>query len=118
MIQVFGILGGLVTQWIKGKAEESKAKQEVKMKHIQAAESWDALQATNSASSWKDEWFVILLSIPLIMAFIPSLVPYVQAGFEVLEEMPEYYKGFLAAAIAASFGLKGLANWKGKNDEG
>jgi len=26
--------------------------------------------------------------------------------------MPEYYKGFLAAAIAASFGLKGLANWK------
>jgi hypothetical protein len=26
--------------------------------------------------------------------------------------MPEYYKAFLGAAIAASFGIKTLANWK------
>jgi len=26
--------------------------------------------------------------------------------------MPEWYKAFLGAAVAASFGLRGLANWK------
>jgi len=70
------------------------------------------MQAKGSMSSWKDEWFVVILSIPMIGAFIPDLVPYIQRGFEVLETMPDYYKGFLGAAIAASFGIKTLANWK------
>jgi len=26
--------------------------------------------------------------------------------------MPDWYKGFLGAAVAASFGIRGLANWK------
>ena len=46
------------------------------------------------------------------MAFIPEAVPIVQNGFEALDAMPEWYKGFLGAAVAASFGLRGLANWK------
>ena len=33
-------------------------------------------------------------------------------GFRVLDQMPDWYKGFLGAAVAASFGLRGLANWK------
>lgn len=112
MIQLLTIIGGLATQWVKGKADEAKAKQDVKIKHIEAAESWDSIQAQNSSTSWKDEWFVVLLSIPLILSFFPSTVEYVKQGFIVLDSMPEYYKGFLAAAIAASFGLKGLASWK------
>ena len=116
MIQFLTVLGGLATQWIQGKQEEAKAKQEVKLRTIQATESWDELQAKNANTSWKDEWFTILLSIPLIMAFIPSLVPYVEAGFVVLDSMPEYYKAFLAAAVAASFGMKGLATWKGNSN--
>lgn len=112
MLQILSMLGGVATEFIKGKFEESKAKQEVKIKTIQAAESWDALQAEGSKSSWKDEWFVFVLSIPMIGAFIPELVPYIQDGFAVLDTMPDYYKGFLGAAIAASFGIKSLANWK------
>ena len=112
MLQILGILGGLATDFLKGKAEEAKAKQEVKLKALQSVENWEAIQAQSSASSWKDEWFVFVLSIPMIGAFIPSLVPFIEAGFRVLDTMPEYYKGFLAAAIAASFGIKSLANWR------
>ena len=32
--------------------------------------------------------------------------------YEAIDAMPEWYKGFLGAAVAASFGLRGLANWK------
>ena len=112
MLQLVTMLGGLATEWIKGKAEEGKAKQEAKIKAITSTENWEALQAQGSQSSWKDEWFVVVLSIPMIGAFIPSLVPYIQEGFAVLDTMPEYYKAFLGAAIAASFGIKTLANWK------
>ena len=34
---------------------------------------WERVMAENSKSSWKDEFFVIVLSIPLILAFIPGL---------------------------------------------
>jgi hypothetical protein len=112
MIQLLNVVGELATTWMQGKAQEAKVKQEVKIKAMQSEENWEKMMAEGSKTSWKDEWFVIVLSIPMIGAFIPSLVPYIQQGFIVLDSMPEYYKGFLAAAIAASFGLKGLSNWK------
>lgn len=74
------------------------------------AHSEDLEQALTLAqinqSGWKDEWFTILLSVPLVLAFVPRCVPLLQAGFAVLETMPVWYKGFLGAAIAAAFGLK------------
>ena len=112
MLSLLTTLGGLAAQWIEGKTEEAKAKQEVRIKAMQNEENWEKIMAEGSQSSWKDEWFVLVLSIPMILAFVPSAVPYIQEGFRVLDTMPEYYKGFLAAAIAASFGLKSLANWK------
>lgn len=112
MISLLTTFAGLATSWIEGKAEESKAKTEVRIKAMQSEENWERIMAEGSQGSWKDEWFVIVLSIPMILAFVPSAVPYIEEGFRVLERMPEYYKAFLAAAIAASFGLKGLANWK------
>jgi len=60
----------------------------------------------------EDEWFTILFSVPCILAFFPSMVPVVMQGFNALDGMPDWYKGFLGAAVAASFGIRGLANWK------
>ena len=44
-------------------------------------------------------------------AFVPTMVPYIHEGFRVLNDMPDFYKGFLGAAIAASFGIKALTKW-------
>ena len=48
--------------------------------------------ARASSSSWKDEWLVILFSIPLILAFIPGMEGVVQNGFDQLNRMPEWYQ--------------------------
>lgn len=112
MMAIVSVLGGLATQWLNNKAEKSKVKHEVELENIRHVKDWDTAQADASKSSWKDEWFAIILSIPLIMAFIPSLVPYVEAGFVVLNNMPDYYKAFLGGAIAASFGIRSLSNLK------
>jgi hypothetical protein len=66
-----------------------------------------------SNSGWKDEWFTILFSIPLVGAFVPKVVPYVLAGFEALDKMPSWYKWYLGSAVTAAFGLKTMDRaWK------
>ncbi|OUU16195.1 MAG: hypothetical protein CBB97_23305, partial [Candidatus Endolissoclinum sp. TMED37] len=56
--------------------------------------------------SWKDEWLVILFSIPLILAFIPGMEGVVEQGFAQLEQMPDWYQYSLGVIVAASFGVR------------
>jgi hypothetical protein len=107
-------VANLVSGYLKNKAEEKQAVHERKLEVIKHESNWDNIQASNSGSSWKDEWFTLLFSVPLVMAFVPEAVPVVQEGFRVLEEMPEFYKAFLGAAVAASFGIRALSKWGGK----
>ena len=104
----------IITGHFKRKAEEKQAQHERKIEVIKHEANWDNIQATNSGSSWKDEYFTILFSIPLVMAFVPEAVDVVKQGFEVLEGMPDWYKGFLGAAVAASFGIRTLSKWGNK----
>jgi hypothetical protein len=92
----------LIGGHFKRKSEEKQAQHERKLETIKHEANWDNIQATNSGTSWKDEWFTVLFSVPLIMAFVPEMVQIVRDGFEVLEQMPDWYKGFLGAAVAAS----------------
>ena len=112
MFQLFSVLGGLAQSWITGKVKEVELKQEVKLRNIAADGNWEVEQAKAAATSWKDEWFTICLSIPMVLAFFPPAIDLVMDGFRVLNQMPEYYKAFLGAAIAASFGLKSVAEWR------
>ena len=62
--------------------------------------------AEASKNSWKDEWLVILFSIPLILAFIPGMESVVENGFRQLEAMPTWYQYSLGVIVAASFGVR------------
>jgi hypothetical protein len=117
---IISAVGNVAGSWVKGKADEAKAKQEVrkaqenaKLKIIENEGSWEKLMAEGSKDSWKDEWFTIILSIPLVGAFIPDFVPYIMAGFEALQQTPEWYQWAVMAAISASFGIRGISKFKG-----
>ena len=102
----------LVGGHFERKSEEKRAVHERKLEAIKQDANWENIHASNSASSWRDEFFSLLFSIPLIMCFIPPLVPYVRDGFAVLETMPDYYRALLAALVASSVGIRGLTKWK------
>ena len=104
-------IANLASGYLKNKAEEKQAVHERKLEMIKQDANWENIQATNSGTSWKDEWFTLLFSVPLVMAFVPEMVPVVKDGFTVLENMPEFYKAFLGAAVAASFGIRALSKW-------
>ena len=110
---IISAIGSIGSSWVQGKAEEAKAKQQAKIKMLENEGNWEQIMARGSASSWKDEWFTIILSIPLIGAFIPDAVPYIMAGFQALQATPEWYQWAVLAAISASFGLRGINKFKG-----
>tara|TARA_R110002072_G_scaffold151470_2_gene300798 strand:- start:10588 stop:11043 length:456 start_codon:yes stop_codon:yes gene_type:complete len=70
----------------------------------QAEEDWNIRALDNSG--WKDEYMTIVLSFPLIGAFVPPLVPYLMEGFEALEAMPDWYVYSVGAMIAAAFSFR------------
>ena len=55
-----------------------------------------------------------MLSIPLILAFIPGAEGIVDGGFEQLHKAPDWYFYSLGIAISASFGVKGTNGCKEK----
>ena len=104
----------LVTTWLDGKQKKQAAKDEREIKALTNEANWDEVQADGAKSSWKDEWLTILVSIPMVMAFIPGCEHYVKEGFRVLSEMPSWYQYLVGATFAAAYGMKTLKDkmWK------
>ena len=111
LFNALGPIADLGRTWIEGKVAKTKAKAEaeaaVMINQSKSAADWETAMARASNTSWKDEWITILFSIPLVLAFIPSAVPYVREGFAVLATMPQWYQYGLSVIIAASFGVRG-----------
>lgn len=56
--------------------------------------------------SWKDEYIVIILSIPAILCFwSPESAQLVKDGFEALEKAPDWYTWLLIAVFGANAGV-------------
>ena len=112
MLGLIKTLVGVGGTFLQGKMDNKKAEIEGRNNAIQEklkqSGTWDEIHAKNSGESWKDEWFTLLFSIPLVLAFIPSAVPYVEKGFIVLDLMPDWYKQALAVLVAASVGYQKL----------
>ena len=114
MLSVLTAIGGFASQWLSNRSEKAQAKHTRDVKVIEQTGNWEDIQAKNSGASWTDEWLTVLFSIPLIMCFIPDLVPYVELGFTALEKMPEWYRYYLGVIVAATFGVRQVINFKGK----
>ena len=120
--QAFGLVQGFLENKKEKQAAQTKvevalkeAEAEVfKRKSLQDGE-WDLESMRGSKGSWKDEWFVVVLSLPFIASFIPQLQQYVADGFLILENnTPDWYKAAFGVAIAASFGFRQFAKFKKK----
>jgi len=98
--------------FLKGKAEEKKAIQERKINAIQNDADWESKMADATKNSWKDEFFSIILSLPLIAVAYSvamddtAIIDRVNEGFAALNQLPEWYQYLLFIAVSASFGLK------------
>jgi hypothetical protein len=73
---------------------------------VQATTAWDMQALKNMNGSWKDEYLLILMTLPVLLVFFPSLSNDIKAGFSVLSDLPSWYVGGLIGIISATFGLR------------
>lgn len=116
---VLGDLGGKVVEAVNSRGQR-KHEQKVqaleleKLRHTKQIEliqqgqqmdnAWELEQIKNSG--WKDEFVLLLLSIPLVMSFIPKMQPYVVEGFAALSTTPEWYQWLILAVFTAVYGIR------------
>jgi hypothetical protein len=123
---VLGVIKEPVIEWQKRKTLEVKQRDreldrdhEARMKKIDVATElakqgiqveadWDARAQEGMKHSWKDEWFTILFSLPLVGAFVPSWQSIILDGFNTLQQTPEWYIMLVTGIVAATFGLRWL----------
>ena len=111
--QLIGPVTNLVGGYFKNKAEEKQAKHQAKMSVIQNDANWESKMADASASSWKDEFWTIVLAIPVFMIGYAiamndtDVIVRTKLGFEALSGLPEWYQYLLFIAISSSFGIRG-----------
>ena len=127
MFDVFGAIkmvaapiAQVVTGWqarktvkLEGDLAVAKAVTDARIEKVKTGQAADIAWEKTSLdqSGWKDEYWTIILSIPMVMCFIPGLVIYVERGFAVLQETPEWYRYVIGIAIGSAFGVRSVANF-------
>ena len=127
MIQaLIGPLTELAGGWLKGKADKQAAEAKLKLTEAEAkakimlsketsVADWERIMAQGTQTSWKDEYLVLLFSVPLILCFTGEWGrTAVAEGFTALEAMPEWYQYTLGVIVASSFAVRSATKFFGK----
>tara|TARA_R100000406_G_scaffold76261_1_gene56779 strand:+ start:422 stop:799 length:378 start_codon:yes stop_codon:yes gene_type:complete len=110
---LIGPIAGLAQTWMANRQEQSQAKHVAKMQVIQNTATWEQHMAQASANSWKDEWFTVVLSAPVLAIMWGvgmndlDIIARVGMAFEELSRLPDWYSYLLYVAVTASFGIRG-----------
>ncbi len=97
---------GIFTDKLKIKRAQVEGQINVMAHAAKTTADWTMLMARGTIKSWKDEYVLILLSAPYIMAFIPGMADYAHRGFVELALMPDWYTYLLVTIFLASYGIK------------
>ena len=111
---LLGPIADLGKTYLTNKAEAKQAIHTAKITAIQNDADWESKMADASNGSWKDEFWTVILAIPIFMVGYAvalddmTIVMRVEASFQALEKLPEWYQYLLFIAISSSFGIKGV----------
>ena len=123
---LIGPVAELAGGWLKGKANAQAANANLKMVEAEAKATimksaatseadWEKIMAQGTQNSWKDEYLVLLFSIPLILSFTGEWGRTAVAdGFAALSNMPEWYQYTLGVIVASSFAVRSATKFFGK----
>ena len=113
-------VAGLVQTWMDRKGEKAQAIHEREITQIRGEIDADIASANAMAGSYKDEYLVVLLTLPVIIIFYAALmgdaamIDQVKAAFAIMSDLPEWYQWALLGAVAASFGIRTFNKVGGK----
>ena len=94
----------------KAEAEAASIKAEVAVaratENAKAEGSYDLEAQRQMQHSWKDEYLVLVMSLPFIGSFIPVVQDSVAKGWTYVAQAPQWYQVAFIGIIMATFGLR------------
>jgi len=111
---IFGGAFNLAREWLDGKVEESRLKKDIKLEALKNEGAWEQIMAEGTHTSWKDEFFTIILSIPIMLVGYAvamdnmDIIARLHDAFIALEALPDWYSYLLFLAVSASFGMRSV----------
>ena len=110
---LIGPIANLASGYLSNKHEQEQAKHQAKMQVISNTATWEEKMADASASSWKAEFWTLVLAVPLfclgysVIVDDPAILQRVSNSFSALDNLPDWYQYLLFLAVSASFGIRG-----------
>jgi len=125
ILAALGPLLGMGKTWLEGRNARKQAKLSSdlalnqaktegmikRMEQGQVADiAWENLSISNNG--WKDEFWTLVIAIPLVGCFIPGGAELVRAGFEALNSStPEWYQWAVLISIGSAFGVRRITEF-------
>ena len=113
LLSFLGPVAELGKTYLNNRAEKSQAKHQQQLEIIKNGAEWESKMADASASSYKDEFWTIVLAAPIFMIGYAiamndvAVIQRVDMAFDALDTLPEWYQYLLFLAVSASFGIRG-----------
>lgn len=128
-----GVAGQSLQAWIEGRQRKAQTKLEIEKIKVegqleqaknlaQIEAEYDNYAQIAMSHSWKDEYLVIILSIPFIISFATpylalwlgvDLTSQLAAAWAAVGTAPEWYQWSFMGIIAATFGLRWATRFNG-----
>jgi hypothetical protein len=116
------LLGSFAPQVAEIYIEKKRLKQEIVLEKLRGKAAWEAAKTKRASESegrdaewelasiknsgYKDEWVLFMISIPMVLAFIPRTVTYVEQGFAALANTPTWYQFMISSIFLAIYGIR------------
>lgn len=72
---------------------------------LTADAAWEQEFARQAATSWKDEFELLVLSVPLILCFTPWAY-IVKRGFDAIGQTPRWFQFLVITIYLANYGIR------------
>ena len=126
-----GPIAGMIKDAVTGFVETKKAKSELKLTEIKAQKSlkeqqiagkisWEASAVDQMKGSWKDEFVLIVLTLPILVIAYgvfsddPTASAKIKEFFEQFQQLPSWFTNLWILVVASIYGIKGTQIFKGK----
>lgn len=93
---------------VEGEARIAEAKVNATVKRLEDNDAYDANLESLSLQDrgWKDDYLLLITTMPLVLVFFPEMVPKITAGFIALDELPEWYMWVVLMVYIDTFGFR------------
>jgi hypothetical protein len=85
---------------------EGERRKELILAGLTADMNWEMEFARQAQTSWKDEYTLLVTSLPAVLCFVPGGAQYVHRGFQALSEAPIWYTTVLLSMFLATVGIR------------